>query len=144
MNGRRVAPGQFPWHALLAVQYRNDNTNRITFCGAAILNDLWLLAAADCVHNARTIRVDLGHVYINQPAISVYPDTSFIHPQYNPNRFVNNVALLRMPLNRPIPFPSGPNPAYWPIRLPSRRQQLVTFENADAVYTGYGFTSAST
>lgn len=128
---------------MLAVQYNGDSANRIAFCGAAILNELWLLTTAECVYNARTIRADLGHVVINRPVISVYPTTSFIHPQYNPNRFVNNVALLRMPSERPIPFPIGPNPAYWPIRLPSRRQQTATFENVDVAYTGYGFTSAS-
>lgn len=142
-NARRAVAGQFPWHALLAIRYRSDNTNRVTFCGAAILNELWILATADCVHNARSIRVDLGHVYINHPAVSVHPETSFIHPQYNPNRFVNNLALLRMPSNRPIAFPSGPNPRFWPIRLPSRRQQSATFENTDAFYTGYGYTTAS-
>lgn len=127
----------------MAIQYHNDNTNRITFCGAAILNELWILTSADCVHNARSIRADLGHVNINRPAISVFPDTSFIHPQYNPNRFINNLALLRMPTNRPISFPSGPRPAFWPIRLPARRQQTTTFENTDAFFTGYGYTSAS-
>lgn len=142
-NGQRANTGQFPWHVSLVVQYRNDNTNALTFCGGVILNELWILAAADCVFNARTIRADIGSVNINRPDLHLYPDTFIIHPQYNPNRFRNNLALLRLPLNRPIRFPQGPNPNYWPIRLPTLRQQNQTFEDEEAYFTGFGYNAPS-
>lgn len=128
---------------MLAVQYRNDNTNRITFCGGAILNDLWILATGDCVANARTIRVEAGTVLLTRPAVTVFPELYIVHPQYNPNRFRNNLALLRLPLNRPFFFPSGPNPHFFPVRLPTLRQRNATFEGQESYFSGFGYTSLS-
>lgn len=140
-NAPRAALGEFPWHALLAVQYYNDN--RVAFWNGVILNDLWILATAASVTNARTIRADIGHVYINHPALRLFPDFYIIHPQYNVNRYINNIALVRMPLNQPIRFPQGPNPIFWPIRLPTLRQQHATFEGAEAYFSGWGFVRPS-
>lgn len=128
---------------MLAIQYRNDATNRVTYCGGVILNELWILGTADCVFNARTIRAVLGTVQLNRPAVTVYPELFMLHPQYNPNRFRNNLALLRLPLNRPLYFPNGPNPSYYPVRLPSLRQLNSTFEGQEAYFTGFGYTSIS-
>lgn len=142
-NAPRARLGQFPWHALLAVQYRNDHPSRITFCGGAILNELWFLATADCISNARAIRIELGTVQLSRPAVTVYPELFIVHPQYNPTRFRNNLALLRLPLNRPLYFPNGPNPSYYPVRLPSLRQLNASFVGQEAVFTGFGYTSIS-
>lgn len=139
----RAQLAQFPFHALLVVQYRNDNTNRFTYCGGAILNELWFLATADCITNARTIRIELGTVQLTRLPVTVYPELSVIHPQYDVNRFRNNLALLRLPLNRPLYFPSGPNPSYYPVRLPSLRQLNATFEGEDTYFTGFGYTTPS-
>jgi len=140
-NAPRATLGQFPWHVSLTVQYRNDNTNRRTYCGGAILNELWILTNAECVSNARTIQADVGSVLFSRPGLTVFPEVYILHPQYNPNRFVNNVALLRLPFLRPFNFPTGPNPSFRPIRLPSLSQQNFTFENEDAYFSGFGYTA---
>lgn len=142
-NAPRANLGQFPWHALLSVQYHGDSTNRVVFWNGVILNNLWIVATADGVSNARTIRADIGHVYINRPAVTLFPDWYIVHPQYNANRFINNLALVRMPLNKPIQFPSGPNPSFSPIRLPSLRQQYATFEGFEAYLSGWGLVQSS-
>lgn len=140
-NGIQAPLGQFPWHALLAIQYNNDN--RVTYWNGVILNNLWILTNADAVVNARTIRADIGHVVSSYPALTVYPDSYTIHPQFNQNNFVNNLALVRMPLNRPIQFPDGPNPPFAPIRLPTLRQQYALFEDSEAYFSGWGFVRQS-
>lgn len=142
-NAPRAALGQFPWHVSFTVQYRNDNTNRRVFCGGTILNNLWLLGTADCIFNARTIQADVGSVLFSRPGLRVFPDIFIIHPQYDPNRLRNNLALVRLPVNRPLNFTQGPNPRFAPVRLPSLSQRNATFENQDAYLTGFGFTAFS-
>lgn len=104
---------------------------------------MWLLSTAECMHNARTVRANVGSVHIETNAVTLFPDTYYVHPQYNPNRFINNLALLRMPLDRPIQLPATPNPAFYPIRLPSRRQLNETFSYAIALYSGFGLNTQS-
>lgn len=142
-NAPRANLGQFPWHALLAIQYHNDNTNQVVFWNGVILNHLWIVTTADSVSNAQTIRADIGHVHINRPTLRLFPNWYIVHPQYNADRFVNNLGLVRMPLNHPITFPSGPNPSHFPIRLPTLRQQYATFEGAEAFFSGWGLDRPS-
>lgn len=115
----------------------------MVFWNGVILNHLWIVTTADSVSNAQTIRADIGHVHINRPALRLFPNWYIVHPQYNADRFVNNLGLVRMPLNRPITFPSGPNQSHWPIRLPTLRQQYATFEGAEAFFSGWGLDRPS-
>lgn len=143
VQGLRASVGQFPWHALIAVQYHNDNTNKFVYCSGTILNEHWIISNADCVKNARTIYADLGSVDAYKPLQRVWPEYYVIHPQFNANNFQNNIALLRFPSNRPIQIPNKPHPELRPVRLPRLSQRTQTFENAEAYFTGYGYNSIS-
>lgn len=124
---------------MFTVQYRNDNT-RITYCGGAILNELWMISTADCIENARSVRAVIGTTDLKKPTLTINPQMYVIHPRYNGQFFNNNLALLRLPKDRPLAFPAGPRPAFGPIRLPSLSQRFEKFTQHTAYYTGFGST----
>lgn len=141
VGGQQARVGQFPWHALFAVQYYNDNTNKIVYCGGAILNEHWVITTADCVKNARTIYADLGSISSKRPLYRAWPSYYVLHPQHKPEKFQNNIALVHFAT--PIPFPQKPNPEIRPIRLPRLSQRNELFVNAESYYAGFGFNSPS-
>lgn len=143
MNGQRASVGQFPWHALVAVQYHNDNTNKFVYCSGTILNEYWIITNADCVKNARTVYADLGSINAYSPLQRVWPEYYVLHPKFNADNFQNNIALLRFPSNKPIPIPNKPSPEFRPIRLPRLSQRNELFVNVEAYFTGYGYNSIS-
>lgn len=138
-NGHQARDGDFPWHVNLVIQYRTDGPNDApTFCSAAILNEKWLLTQAECITGASKLRADFGSVHINKPLLSVYPDSYTLHPQYDKNKFKNNIALLRLP--EKLDF-IGANGKFAPVQLPSMRQIDELFVNKESYFTGYGYPS---
>lgn len=130
-------PGQFPWHVLL-VEKNANMTN--SYCGGAILNERWIITSADCVSDARDIRVDVGSIDARKPMMSVYPESVKIHPQYARHFYHNNIALLRLPIDKPLVFPNELNPAFRSVRLPRWSQRFQRFVNQMGYYTGFGST----
>lgn len=145
VNGDRAQLGDFPWHASLVIKYRQDSaTASPTFCSGAILNEYWILSTADCIANATSIRVDVGSVDINNPFLSVLPDAFIIHPQYNQDKFKNNIVLLRLPESSKLIFSTEVSQGrYLPVRLPKRRQINESFDNYEAYYSSFGYSSQS-
>lgn len=142
-NGNRADIGSFPWHASLAIKYRNSPPDADpTFCSGAILSEKWILTPAQCIQGAYGIRVDVGSVDINKPLISILPDAFTLHPQYdNSNlKFKNNIALLRLPENNKLDF-SKSDGKYLPIRLPTRRQVDEEFIGQESYLSGFGYPS---
>lgn len=123
------------------IQNQNANSDRTVYCGGAILNEKWILTSADCIVNARNIRIDVGSVKINTPARSVYPDVFTVHPQFNEEKLENNLALLRLSGPNILYPPNEEIPRFAPIRLPQKRQQNESFERFEAYFTSFGQTS---
>ena len=46
IGGQVASPGQFPWQVAI---YKNTTDGRF-FCGGAIINEQWILTAAQCVY----------------------------------------------------------------------------------------------
>jgi hypothetical protein len=106
-------------------------------CSAVILNDLWLLTAADCVasHSLRSIRVSygkrdlyslfrLGSHQIDQIVLSSHPDDT------------TALALLR--LNQPINWNDNVRPAcFAPLGNPHE-----TYDVSKNGFHGYSWTTA--
>lgn len=145
-NGNRAELGSFPWHASLAIKYRNSPPDADpTFCSGAILNEKWILTPAQCIQGAYGIRVDIGSIDINKPLLSILPDAFTLHPQYdNDNsKFKNDIALLRLPENNMLDF-SKSDGKYLPIRMPTRRQVDEEFIGQESYLSGFGYPSIRT
>ncbi|CAL8070478.1 unnamed protein product [Orchesella dallaii] len=122
VGGNAMKPGESPWTAAIV----KKNSNR-PFCGASLLNNLYLLTAAHCVLNqTRKTRdawiPDLGNktspeiffdVLLNEHDISQANEIAggtirakvekvIIHPKYNNVTFHFDAALIR--LSKPVDF----------------------------------------
>ncbi|KAG4066036.1 hypothetical protein HA402_001283 [Bradysia odoriphaga] len=134
VNGHTDIQNQFPWQVHIQASYANGPT--INNCGGSIITNTYVLTAAECVHNAKTLKINLGSTYLSTPAKTLYSGTFFMHPFYNPNYFQNNIALIRLP--ETLKFTS----TMMAIRLPSTSQLNETFVNHEAYFTGFGLTSS--
>lgn len=145
INGTLAKVGDFPWHASFVIKYKGESTTaEPTFCSGAILNEKWILTPAECIQNAKTIRVDVGSIDINKPLISLYPDSFTPHPQYDQNKFKNNIALLRLPANSLLNFSSEETKGKLaPIRLPRKSQIEDEFVGSEAYFSSFGYPSPS-
>ena len=85
----------------------NDENSR-PFCGSTLISDRYVITAASCVHGLRPDQfLVILNLYSLKPAegrdqIRVRPDKVIIHPNYDAQTELNNVALIR--LRRTIEF----------------------------------------
>uniref|UniRef100_A0A672HMC7 Peptidase S1 domain-containing protein n=1 Tax=Salarias fasciatus TaxID=181472 RepID=A0A672HMC7_SALFA len=96
VGGVDAAPGAWPWQASL--HYNNQH-----FCGASLVNDLWLLSAAHCFpgnifNNQSGLIIYLGRQtqeLANPNEVSRNVSQIIIHPSYNTVTGDSDIALVR-------------------------------------------------
>ncbi|XP_055588074.1 serine protease 1-like [Uranotaenia lowii] len=111
-GGTNAVLGQFPSIVAVAVPAPPNNA----FCGGVILNANHILTAARCVLTAQNTLLFPNQVTIlsgalqlnfNGPRINIA--AIYVHPQYNPFTFANNLAVLRTAINFFPPEVAVPN-----------------------------------
>lgn len=83
VDGRTANLGQFPYYAYLDINKSNGST---AGCGASIISGNWLISAAHCLADARSVNVHIGEYLLNRPVLGykpivVQPYGFHIHPQ---------------------------------------------------------------
>lgn len=135
VGGQQDNLNQFPWHASLQVSYNNNPT--INNCGGSIISTTFILTSADCVLNAKSIKINMGSSSFSKPGKTLTSTTYAVHPQFNTLNFQNNIALVKLP-----------SALVWTatisaIRLVARSQGNASFYNNEAYLTGFGRTQTS-
>ncbi|XP_065201882.1 phenoloxidase-activating factor 2-like [Planococcus citri] len=106
--------GEFPW--MVALFKTNDySTNGEVICGASLLSPFIVLTAAHCVNkiDMHSLRVRVGEYNIGSDEKETLPhqdrtvNAVHIHPNYNPKRLFNDLALLSV--NEPFVYDSHIN-----------------------------------
>lgn len=150
IGGHEVTIEEFPWQVSL-------QKFRLAFplpvpdwghtCGAAILNERWLLTAAHCVDGLvnsvfpgqlrAVIGTDRWRYTLLQRNIQLLPiDKIEIHPHWHSRKAQNDIALIRV--SKPIVF----GPRARPICLPSiEHGERVASGGQMAMLAGFGYTS---
>ncbi|KAH8248922.1 hypothetical protein KR032_004314 [Drosophila birchii] len=128
VGGQQVRSNKYPWTAQLV---KGRHYPRL-FCGGSLINDRYVLTAAHCVHGNRdqiTIRLLQIDRSSRDPGIVRKVVKTTIHPNYDPNRIVNDVALLK--LESPVPLTGNMRP----VCLPEANHN---FDGKTAVVAGWG------
>lgn len=95
-NGYYAAEGQFPYQVYLSLL---NTTGGYNHCGGSIIDNEWVLTAAHCTENLKSVTVKYGSINRNAEQFShkVQPENVFSHPQYDDKFFENDIALIRTP-----------------------------------------------
>uniref|UniRef100_A0A1A9WKQ0 Peptidase S1 domain-containing protein n=1 Tax=Glossina brevipalpis TaxID=37001 RepID=A0A1A9WKQ0_9MUSC len=128
VGGTQVRQNKYPWTAQLV---KGRYYPRL-FCGGSLINDRYVLTAAHCVQNNRdqiTIRLLQLDRSSRDPGITRQVARTIIHPNYDPTRVVNDLALLR--LDSPVPMTDKVRP----VCLPYSNQN---FEGKTGIAAGWG------
>ena len=115
IGGQRADPGEWPWQvALLVAGYGISPDTQ--FCGGSMILDTWVLTAAHCVFDTAA---DGSKVPTSSEGIAVLvgatvlaagqgeaigADAIFVHPDYNPEEFDNDIALIRLARVPVVPY----------------------------------------
>ncbi|ORX70491.1 trypsin-like serine protease [Linderina pennispora] len=105
MGGRTASKGEYPF-----VVYMHNGAEK-TFCGGSIIGQQWILTAAHCIKTAKANDITVAKVVV--------------HPQYNDNSMVNDIAMLQLSTN-----------ITW-----SDSVQPIDIDTASVTALGWGFTS---
>lgn len=131
IGGELAAAGEFPYQAYL-VSSRFWGFIQ-SGCGGSLIQPLWVLTAAHCIHRTDDTTVHLGGTNINQMEYVQRAAFRKMHEMYDSRAIVNDVALLRLPSEPPM----GESIAVIP--LPA--MDIGTLEGEPVVVSGYGLTS---
>ncbi|XP_070685856.1 mannan-binding lectin serine protease 1 [Pempheris klunzingeri] len=109
VGGRGAEPGLFPWQVLLSVEDRSRVPEDRWFGSGALLSESWVLTAAHVLRSQRrdasVVPVAPEHVKVflglhdagdRRSATNRSVDLVVLHPDFQPDNYDNDVALLRL------------------------------------------------
>ncbi|KAM8710567.1 hypothetical protein ACLKA7_017225 [Drosophila subpalustris] len=136
INGFHAEPKQFPYQVLL-----NSPTvwEWWPLCGGVIISNRVILTAAHCVdYDIDILNIYFGTVDRNnnketgQQRLIVKGTNIVVHPEWDPNQNINDIALIKLPAD--LQFDDYIQPA----QLPDPNQ---FYENESGVISGWGQAS---
>ncbi|XP_029301697.1 mannan-binding lectin serine protease 1 [Cottoperca gobio] len=109
VGGRGAEPGLFPWQVLLSVEDLSRVPEDRWFGSGALLSPSWVLTAAHVLRSQRrdtsVVPVAPEHVKVflglhdaadKRLATNCSVEQIFLHPNFQPNNYNNDIALLRL------------------------------------------------
>ncbi|XP_063907349.1 brachyurin-like [Zophobas morio] len=102
IGGNPAAVGEYPWQAAI---YTTKPDGRY-FCGGTLLNDQWILTAAQCAYEATSFTIQLGSNQLSGTdpnRLTVTASKYFINDRFDPTvSLAHDMAVIK--LNEPINF----------------------------------------
>ncbi|XP_073337960.1 mannan-binding lectin serine protease 1 isoform X2 [Pagrus major] len=154
VGGRSAEPGLFPWQVLLSVEDLSRVPEDRWFGSGALLSESWVLTAA---HVLRSQRRDTSVVPVAPEHVKVFlglhdagdkrvatnrsVEQIFLHPDFQPDNYNNDIALLR--LTERVEFTQ----LIQPVCLPpphSKDDPPSPLPNSLGVVAGWGISNLNT
>jgi hypothetical protein len=137
MGGQDAVPHSYPWMVSLAKR----SLNNLHLCGGVLLTRQHVLTAAHCMEDFKgvnDINILAGIHYTNDKRNPVSALTIDMHPQYDPETFANDVAVITLT----TPLPEN-DPRIGTICLPPDDHSGKSYPpmKSSGVATGWGSTS---
>uniref|UniRef100_A0A671MBR5 Zgc:171592 n=1 Tax=Sinocyclocheilus anshuiensis TaxID=1608454 RepID=A0A671MBR5_9TELE len=137
VNGQNAISGSWPWQVSLQLP------SGFHFCGGSLINQNWVLTAAQCAVMVGSHRVILGEHNLNSilqlKSVQIGKSISqhvITHPLYNRATFNNDIALLK--LSAPVTF----TPRISPVCLAPSNTSILP--GTRCFTTGWGQTTTTT
>ncbi|XP_016128342.1 chymotrypsin-like protease CTRL-1 [Sinocyclocheilus grahami] len=133
VNGQNAISGSWPWQVSL------QHPNGFHFCGGSLINENWVLTAAQCAVMVGSHRVILGEHNRgsnDEPIQFQLVSKVITHPLYNRANFNNDIALLK--LSAPVTF----TPRISPVCLATSNTNILP--GTRCFTTGWGQTATTT
>ncbi|XP_058122741.1 chymotrypsin BI-like [Anopheles ziemanni] len=131
VNGQVAQQGQFPWQ----VSIRAALGRSVTVCGGSLIDARWVLTAAHCTNDYNVFQIGLGSIHLNMARLTMSTVTKYVHPEFDPWKLTNDVALIRLPSVVPYSL------EIFPIKLPVNISPVETFLGRKVIVSGFGRTS---
>ncbi|KAM9359736.1 mannan-binding lectin serine protease 1 [Symphorus nematophorus] len=154
VGGRSAEPGLFPWQVLLSVEDLSRVPEDRWFGSGALLSESWVLTAAHVLRSQRrdtsVVPVAPEHVKVflglhdagdKRQATNRSVDEILLHPNFQPDNYNNDIALLR--LTEQVEF----NQLVRPVCLPpphSKDDPPSPLPNSLGVVAGWGISNLNT
>ncbi|XP_037809738.1 collagenase-like [Lucilia sericata] len=133
ISGTQAALGQFPWHVLLKIDETDEGTYDI--CGGSIISNKWVLTAAHCIYNIKSLVMAFGTIQLDNNSIIMDCPNYYIHPSYNDDYFTDDIGLIE--LITPLNFTHN----IQAIDLVALSESTNDFVGAQGIISGFGTTS---
>ncbi|XP_026328499.1 vitamin K-dependent protein C [Hyposmocoma kahamanoa] len=125
IGGRPAPPGKWPWQVAVLNQYKE------AFCGGTLISLRWVVTAAHCVRRKLFVRLGEHDLLLkNRGEVEMKVTEVVIHPRYDPDTVINDVAMLR------LPEPARPELGHGVACLPRPQEKLAP--HSTCVILGWG------
>lgn len=142
LNGQKADKGEYPYQvALLRINIERNTVAQ--FCGGSMVQNDWVLTAAHCVVDVKDDGIYLvdttdmaimaGSNDITRGEDYVGVSKIVVHPNYNPNGFDSDVALIKLKRK--------PKTSFELIQIPTQEYaDILEQPGVEAIVTGWGRT----
>ncbi|XP_047514997.1 transmembrane protease serine 9 [Pieris napi] len=125
IGGRPAPPGKWIWQVAVLNRYKE------AFCGGTLVSLRWVVTAAHCIRKRLYVRLGEHDLLVHgYGEVEMRVTEAVIHPQYDPDTVVNDVAMLR------LPAPARPDLGHGIACLPNPHQLLAP--HTTCVILGWG------
>lgn len=124
--GAPATKNQFPYFAFLVLLSSNNNDTNI--CGGTLINSKFVLTAAHCLTDVRTVWLSFGSNDRTSFPTSRLISNIAVHPKYDSAKKNNDIGIVK--LQKPVGFAT--------IALPTARYSSWNFEGLKMITVGFG------
>ncbi|XP_031633673.1 uncharacterized protein LOC116347270 [Contarinia nasturtii] len=83
---------------MAAIFYTREGSSSQSVCSATIISNYKILAPGHCLHLVQPVTLILSSKNLDEPqqTVSIPPELIVIHPEYNTNTLLNNLAMIQL------------------------------------------------